>query len=97
MYHHAFYDVQPYPAAAIGQQLGQHRMQQAQRAAQQPAEVPGCPVRLVISEDYEKEDGSDGLEVLQLPCRVLPCRNLDEPELASMVGVQNLLLAPTFW
>lgn len=72
-------------------------MLHAQQSARQPADVPGCPVRLVISEDYEKDDGSDGLEVLQLPCRVLPCRNLDEPELASMVGIQNLLLVSKHW
>lgn len=64
---------------------------------QQPA-VPGCPVRLVITDTYEKEDGSgEVLEVLQLPCRVLPRRNLDEPELASMVGVVHLLLVSNFW
>lgn len=56
-------------------------------------------MRLVITDTYEREDGSgqEVLEVLQLPCRVLPCRNLDEPELASMVGVVKLLLVPNFW
>jgi hypothetical protein len=65
---------------------------------QPAAAVPGCPVRLVITDSYEKEDGTgEVLEALQLPCRVMPCRNLDEPELASMVGVQHLLLVHNFW
>jgi hypothetical protein len=72
-------------------------MQHAQPSAEEPVQVPGCPALLVISQEYDRDDGSVGLEVLQLPGRVRPCRNLEEPELASMVGVQRMLLSPKCW
>lgn len=57
----------------------------------------GCAVRLVEPSDVERDDGSEGFQVLQMPSRVLPCRTLDEAELASMIGIHGVLIMQFEW
>lgn len=59
---------------------------------------PGClPVRIVTTNEQEREDGVIADGTLRMPSWVRPCRNLDEPELASMVGVWQELNANLEW
>ncbi len=61
------------------------------------AEPPGCPVLLVVPFKGETEDGEAVDGTITMPIRVRPCRDLDEAELASMVGVRQKLLVDGDW
>lgn len=62
------------------------------------AGVPACgvPVRLVLAAADVDEDGSETLDVEQIPCTVLSCHQL-EGELAAMVCRDRVIIVSTTW
>jgi hypothetical protein len=56
----------------------------------------GVPVRLVLVAADRNEDGTETLDVEQIPCTVLSCHEL-EGELASMIHVERAIVVSAAW